>query len=613
LRGFCLVILLALNVSAVAQVQPSVQIKQVRELIQASSFTKANLIIDGMLQKHPYKPELHYLKGICAFHLHDYTEAAASFTQAEPHAKQNEHLFYYRSLCYYFLQEFSSAYTDAKTALSLSPNDNEAVFLLAIIAKEQGKHEESISLLQPLFYTNDPSPEVFLLSASNFQAIDSVQKAINTLQIGAEVLPLNPNILSRMAMLEMQSGNLENVLSTLNDALLADSLHIYSWYTLSRYYRETGNNDAYIEATNKLISLNPFSALPYYDLGVFYYENGILDLAIQQLTLATDLAPGVALGSFALAEVYASRKNLNMAVQYYEETILRFPYHIEAHEKLVHYLSNSDATEARKHYQRQLTELKNLQDSIENDSMVEIMAKTALSYTPLFDQRWLPSENEAPHEPQPTMLHMLSAGETHIARAKKQGEFITTVQLEKATYFIGATHEIETKPLSITSSAIDSAIYFHSKNQLTKAEDILDRSINKAPVAPWFHLERACIGFDLYLLTSQFSSSEEVDGDQLQQLEFIARDLALEAQIQPNFPFAHYNLGIIYTELQMFEKAIEQFVIATSKDKSLAPAWHQLGIAYQQSGSSIDACNAWYKALQLNYPHSKKWVKALCP
>ncbi len=80
-----------------------------------------------------------------------------------------------------------------------------------------------------------------------------------------------------------------------------------------------------------------------------------------------------------------------------------------------------------------------------------------------------------------------------------------------------------------------------------------------------------------------------------------------EIKKNPEDAIAHYNLGIVYSELGRLDDAIEEYKLAIeygSKYKAdsgfLARAWFDLGVDYQQKETMDKAIAAYEKSLSYN-------------
>jgi len=82
------------------------------------------------------------------------------------------------------------------------------------------------------------------------------------------------------------------------------------------------------------------------------------------------------------------------------------------------------------------------------------------------------------------------------------------------------------------------------------------------------------IGVSTPMATKQTQNQEK----QILDYKLIVKDLEKVIEINPNFEFAHYNLGVIKAVMRNFEAAIEHFSLAINVNPEFAEAWFNRGL-----------------------------------
>ena len=77
-------------------------------------------------------------------------------------------------------------------------------------------------------------------------------------------------------------------------------------------------------------------------------------------------------------------------------------------------------------------------------------------------------------------------------------------------------------------------------------------------------------------------------------------------EINPAYPEAHYNLGMVYGEKGWIDKEIKEFKRVVAIDENLPDAHYCLGLAYQKKGLHDKAISALKQAIPL-YPPEDPW------
>ena len=81
-------------------------------------------------------------------------------------------------------------------------------------------------------------------------------------------------------------------------------------------------------------------------------------------------------------------------------------------------------------------------------------------------------------------------------------------------------------------------------------------------------------------------------------------------QLDPANPILRVNLGGVYVAQNMYDEAIQQFLIAANLKPDWANAYYNLAHAYRQSGATDKAITALEKTLTLVDPDTSDWAKA---
>jgi Tfp pilus assembly protein PilF len=94
----------------------------------------------------------------------------------------------------------------------------------------------------------------------------------------------------------------------------------------------------------------------------------------------------------------------------------------------------------------------------------------------------------------------------------------------------------------------------------------------------------------------KLSQKALAEGDTRVSIDHLERAL----KIYPNIPFAHNSLGVRYTHLREFDRALSEFRLASAADSKSAQVMHNLGTAYYLLGRFSEAEAALRRALDLD-------------
>jgi tetratricopeptide (TPR) repeat protein len=81
-------------------------------------------------------------------------------------------------------------------------------------------------------------------------------------------------------------------------------------------------------------------------------------------------------------------------------------------------------------------------------------------------------------------------------------------------------------------------------------------------------------------VTTRTTAQAQEEERRILDYDLIRKDLEKVLEINPDFEFAHYNLGMIQAVLRNFDSAIEHFSVAIEANPDFAEAWFNRGLTY---------------------------------
>ncbi len=102
----------------------------------------------------------------------------------------------------------------------------------------------------------------------------------------------------------------------------------------------------------------------------------------------------------------------------------------------------------------------------------------------------------------------------------------------------------------------------------------------------------------LYLGDAYLAGAEALKQEDL--LDLAAANYRKVLASDPNFAQAHLSLGITYAQMNMTEKAINEWKTVPNLYPAADAAYYNLGVAYEQMGNIAEARNNFSKAVEIN-------------
>ncbi len=142
--------------------------------------------------------------------------------------------------------------------------------------------------------------------------------------------------------------------------------------------------------------------------------------------------------------------------------------------------------------------------------------------------------------------------------------------------------------------------------ELRDAEDHLREAVLAEPSNPQYHFELA----NLYAVYHDDYKNQGDGAGARYKMQQAAAELEQAVMIHPDFLPAHFNLGVVYKNLERYEDAREEFKEVLRLDPSQNGALLQIGQTYEAQGFYDDAESV-YQELEEKFPDDPRIQEAL--
>ena len=255
-------------------------------------------------------------KSIEAYSRGDF-EAAFDSIQAVPATLSEPRFFAYRAALLLAVGRVDEASQDIERALSLNPNDSDALSLQSIIAVVQNDKEKALALAQRGVTADPQSASARIALSYAQQANFDLDGALNSLQQATQLEPENALAWARLAEVWLSFGDLDEALKAAERAVALDPLS--RTQTVLGFAFLTGvNTEEAKKAFERATVLDQADPLPRLGLGLAKIREGDLQEGRREIEIAVSLDPQNALIRSYLGKAYFEEKREKQAADQYE-------------------------------------------------------------------------------------------------------------------------------------------------------------------------------------------------------------------------------------------------------------------------------------------------------
>ena len=245
-------------------------------------------------------------------------EAAFDSIQAIPATLNEPRFFAYRAALLLAVGRVDEASQDIERALSLNPNDNNALSLQSIIAVVQNDKEKALALGQRAVTADPRSASARIALSYAQQSNFDLDNALNSLQQATELDPDNALAWARLAEVWLSFGRLDEALEAAKRAVALDPNLSRTQSVLGFAFLTRVNTDEAKEAFERAIVLDQADPLPRLGLGLAKIREGDLQEGRREIEIAVSLDPQNALVRSYLGKAYFEEKRDKQAADQYE-------------------------------------------------------------------------------------------------------------------------------------------------------------------------------------------------------------------------------------------------------------------------------------------------------
>jgi putative PEP-CTERM system TPR-repeat lipoprotein len=286
---------------------------------------KALEALEVLEKKQPDNPITYNLRGLAFILKRDFPAARASFEHALK--LQANYMPAVINLANLDLRDKN---TDAakqryESVLKTEPNNEEALFRLAVLQRITGaKTEEVEKLLKQAVTGNPSSARARLVLINYYLANRDFKGALTAAQDAQAALPNSPAIMEALGVAQLAGGDTRAAISTF--AQLSDLLpnSPQPLVRQAQAYLAAKQPDDAIRVLRQALSLNPDLASVERDIAAIYVATGRVDDALREAKSVQAKKPDQPFGYALEGEIYAAQKKWSAAARVYQDAAKKF-------------------------------------------------------------------------------------------------------------------------------------------------------------------------------------------------------------------------------------------------------------------------------------------------
>lgn len=566
---------------------------------QLGDYFGAREDFDHVLQLNPYFTDAYHYRGIVKSRRHNYYGALKDFEEALSISPFRPLIMINKGIVQLSIGHHATAIATFNQALKLEPDNADAYLYRGRAMQQLGHADSALADYETAIRKNPFSYQAFLFRGGLYQKQESYIKALKDFRRAIQINENQPEAWFKRGRVKALLEDYQGAVADFTRVIERAPKSAVAYYNRALAYSEMEQYEKALSDYNQVLTFNSRHPVSYFNRGILYTKMEQYDQAIMDYTRAIDLMPDFEEAYINRSIVYSKTGQKALAMQDRQKA-----RQINRYKNTTAY-QNRDTTQLQNMIQLDANFDETLSGNeeaivelLQNPSQLRLMPLLSLdlqSSAPSFFSPLI-SRYNARH---PDSLYLVFRDSVKETSGK------TAIKLQD------------------TNSAINTALQERSKLNFNKALRILEQE------KPEGHKE----GIRLFARANTFVQMT----DFIRNLETGAPDIsynndreagrqqqttydyspALQAlqkamRMHPDFPAAHYNLGIIYARTGNFEKAKAQFDKAIALKNDFGRAYFNRAVVYFKTNQKAKGCADLSKAGTYSIPEAYKALNAVC-
>ena len=642
-----LILLLPFFPFAVLFSQPRSNLRQIGVTqLQNGMYLEALNTLNDAIRYEPTASDLYFFRGYAKYGLDDYIGAEADYTTSIELFPYQPDVYINRAIVRSQQEKFDGAFEDFASALELD-STNATIFLNRARINLFSKHfDDCINDCYRAIELDDSDEMVYLLKGSAEIGLGNHYTAITSFQKVMEKNPGNAYGLIQMGAAWMELEHPDSAIFYLDKALKLDSSNIYALFNRALARINNKDKEGGLKDLNRIISLSPYNSYAYFNRAIILSELKEKGAAIRDLTTVIRLNPENLLSHYYRGLLRMESNDLQGALEDFDKTIELFPDYTDG------YMARSNVKEKLKDRKGAAIDHQlGIEAARRNRNRPDTLAfdeknylKNLIKLTGNFEEM---NTMSSKFQNQYVDIQLSPGFNLFFGQARydqielydsypKEHYYTSIISLANKSYLLSdsARREIVSRQTILLDSVsrnpesyLIRAVSLSGLDEFEKAIADCDSALRLDPGFVLLYFARANAIYGLYQLRQEEEKAKrlpgigetpeaEIDSARVKEdailIEAILYNYNTAILLDPGFPFAYYNRGVLYATLGNYQEALYDFRRAVDLKKNFAEGYYNLGLIYLLMKDKNGGCKYLSKSGELGIPDAYKVMKRFC-
>lgn len=550
-------------------------------------FTGAQRDFDRTLHFNPiYTPAYHY-RAITLSRIGQYDMALKDLEEAVDLRPSYTGLYFSRGVTYFLSQQFDKAIKDFNMFIRKEPDESDAYLNRGACFLFTGDTLRAMDDYNKAIELNRYDPEGYVRRSRVYGMQGRVDDAVEDLNTAIRLDSTNTYAYFNRALLKYEQKNIREALDDLNQVLEDEPGNALTLYNRALILAQVGDYRGALDDYDRVININPDNVLAHYNRASVLVQLGLYRDAMDDYSKAINLYPD-------FAQAYMNRAYVkNMLGQF---TSSKQDYKI-AQQKVAEYkaqtrdsagrmafadtarkydrLLSLDADFAKKGFENELVQYRDV--DIRLKPLFKFVPSDEKQTTSYLTRKYEDAALDEFLEASPLNMKFAAVKDEHISNPDKlRSELEARLKKDRngANLFAKALLETESKQFNSAMLCYDEAIHTSPDN----AFYYINRGALQAEMIDFI----SSIENNVQVLTldNTKTTRTRVQDQVTRTYDYTPalHDMSRAAEIAPESPYIHYNLGNLYCLSGDLPESIAQYTKAIDVAPSIGEAYYNRGL-----------------------------------
>jgi tetratricopeptide (TPR) repeat protein len=569
--------------------------------------------LNKAIEIKPYFSYYYLYRGEIKNKLYDLYGARDDFEKSIELKANNPDTYVGRGVNSLLLKKYDDAIQDFSNAISLDRSNSYAYLYRALAKQSLKKNDSAKSDFDKAIELNPLVSDFYVRRGRNFIEMNDTTAALTDFNYAISIDSTNSFAFFNRAMVFYEKGDSLSALNDFNTVIKLDPENALCYFNRAEIKSKMGDYRGALEDYNRVIQINPNNIYTYFNRGIVYFILRNWKKAIEDYTHAIELNSEFVAAYYnrsiakrQIGDILGAKKDFEMAMKINNEKN-----------------SNREATLDSS----QLAKIIDFKADFEKGNVT--IYQTFEAGVPAFSNfqfTYLPSDSINSFKLLQSELILdfsknMPDNNALLISYRELSLSPDTIEKLIARYdSIPLT--IETRQLILARATLKAM-----RQNYSQAIDDCDLIIKKFPDYIWAYFMRGAIQFKLINLIHTIKSQnlqyysignnqaypdKKSSSNSPDDYNEVIEDYNKCIQLNPNFPYAYFNLANVEIEKGNFDKAIEQFTNAIKLNPKFAEAYFNRGLTYIYIKNNSDGCMDLSKAGELGVANAYPIIRKYC-